>query len=159
MLEVPQYIKVTITFVVLATFCNLLSIGGVYWFQFQDHEGNQGLWISCKDGTCYRDDDASGLRLNCQIISVLSCLSTIFGALSLITSLAFEHPRYIVAITCILTAFMLSVALLGIASKQKLEIKDKIAIYGWSFGFQCLNIIFLSSGMLVFYRFYYRIKK
>ena len=155
MTDIPNYVITAMTCAVIATSCNVLSTGGVYWIQHQSNRSSQGLWISCNQGRCERMTDTSKWRLSCQIISVTSCGCSIIGVLIFILTLVTEYPRYMFVMVCIVVASACSTSLLGIFANNKNVVDEYDVLLGWSYVFQCINVIFLLSSLYVMLKYHY----
>lgn len=135
--EVPGFVIILIIFATIATLCSVLSTGGIHWIHHKVKNQNDGLWISCTNGLCYRMSNQPSWLVLAQYLFICSCLLSIVGVILIIASISFEEPKYVFAtVVFVLSLVCLSIAI-GVYTYNASLLKVS---FGWSYMFACLNL-------------------
>lgn len=153
--EIPRFFRVATTVVIVATCCNVLSMGSNHWVDATTEEGtfNEGLWALCRNERCFFHDFTYGWRYSCRVISLISCSFGILSVLVLFFNVMLEEPRYRLSAVLIVFDLLTSFGLIVVFTKNATILYDGRLAFSWSYAFKWLHILLSFISCLLIFRY------
>ena len=144
--KIPNNIIIILTLVVIATLCNVLSTGGVYWAHYRSTNQTDGLWVTCKDGKCFKMVGEPTWLVCCQYLFISSCILSCIVVVMIISTFAYEEPRYRYTIIMCVGALIASSIAIGVYTYM-ISYKNDIT-FGYSYILAAVNVLLWFSGTI-----------